>query len=73
MPIKNSVLSDDEIHDTALKNMPIPRLKVIDKAEDGMHLSMGGSIQPFSKTRLIFYTVITKPDEKIMYRIELEK
>jgi hypothetical protein len=73
MPIKDSVLSDEEIHNMALNMMPNPKLKIIDKVEDGMHLSMGGGIQPFSKTQLIFYTVITKSDEKIIYRIEFEK
>ncbi|HHV29013.1 MAG TPA: hypothetical protein GXX73_05350, partial [Clostridium sp.] len=74
MPVKDTVLSDDEIHKMALDMMPNPKLKIIDKVEDGMHLSMGGGIQPFSKTQLIFYTVITKPgEEKVMYRIEFEK
>ncbi|RXE60222.1 hypothetical protein [Acetivibrio mesophilus] len=74
MPVNDSVLSDDEIHKMALDMMPNPKLKIIDKVEDGMHLSMGGGIQPFSKTQLIFYTVITKPgEEKVMYRIEFEK
>ncbi|HOM03647.1 MAG TPA: hypothetical protein PLH43_12620 [Acetivibrio sp.] len=73
MPLKDPVLSDAEIHKTVLDMMPKPRLKIIDKVDNGMHLSIGAGIQPFSKTQIIFYTVITEPDWKVMYRIELEK
>lgn len=74
IPIEDAVLSDDELHEMALNNMPNPKFKIIDKVEGGMHLTIGGSIQPFSKTQIISYAMITdSEDEKLMYRIELEK
>lgn len=74
IPIEETSLSDDEIHKTALDTLPKPKLKIIDKVEDGMHITIGGSIQPFSKTQIISYAMMTDSDGgKVMYRIELEK
>jgi hypothetical protein len=74
IPIEDTALSDDELHKIAFNTISNPKFKIIDNVEEEMHLTIGGSIQPFSKTQIIFYAMITDAgDEKNMYRIEFEK
>lgn len=74
IPIENSTLSDEELHDAALNMMPNPKFKILDKVDDGIHVTFGGSVQPFSNTQIIAYVVITTTQgEKGMYRIEFDK
>lgn len=72
--LTDTVLSDDELHEKAFDAILKPRIKLYDKTEDNMGITVGVSIHPFSETQLIFTVVITESEgEKLVYRIEIEK
>ena len=74
VPVTDTVLPDDELHEKAFDAIPKPRIKLYDKTEDNMGITVGVSIHPFSETQLIFTVVITESEgEKFVYRIEIEK
>lgn len=74
VPLTDTVLSDEELHEKAFDAIPKPRIKLYNKIEDNMGITVGVSIHPFSETQLIFTVVITESEgEKFVYRIEIEK
>lgn len=74
IPVTDTVLSDEELHENAFDAISKPRIKLYNKIEDNMGITVGVSIHPFSETQLIFTVVITESEgEKHVYRIEVEK